>query len=127
MISEVIPGTGSDCTIISNDSSAETVENVVENAAVDGDTRRYIMPPRSNRGIPPKRYSPERISRRSRYSVANLAKANLTETARAFTAALYEEEEIPGTAEEAMKIKHWREAMIVEMKALIRTKLWRYV
>ena len=56
--------------------------------------------------------------------MANLAKANLTEMARAFTAALYEEEEIPGTAEEAMKIKHWRDAMVVEMKALLKNKTW---
>lgn len=124
MISEAIPGTGTDCTVFSNDSSTETVENVVENAAIDGDTGRYIMPPRSTRGIPLKRCSPERISKKNRYSVVNLAKENLTEMARAFTAALYEEEEIPSTAEEAMKIKHWRDAMIVEMKALMKNKIW---
>ena len=54
----------------------------------------------------------------------NLAKAHLTEMARAFTTALYEEEEIPKTAEEAMKIAHWRKAMLVDMKALMKSKTW---
>ena len=40
-----------------------------ENAAIDGDTGRYILPSRITRGIPAKRYSPERI-RKSRYSMA---------------------------------------------------------
>ena len=120
MISEVIPETSSDNTLITPDTSGVDKN---ENAAIDGDTGRYILPNRTTRGIPAKRYSPERISKR-RYSMANLAKANLTEMARAFEAALYEEEEIPYTAEEAMKIPHWREAMLVEMRALMKNNTW---
>ncbi|XP_042022876.1 uncharacterized mitochondrial protein AtMg00820-like [Salvia splendens] len=44
--------------------------------------------------------------------------------ARAFAEALYEEEELPRTTEEAIKIVHWREAMLVEMKALMKNKTW---
>ena len=83
------------------------------------------MPPRSTRGIPPKRYTPERPSKRARYPIGSVAKANLTKLARAFEAALYGEEEIPQTAKEALKIKHWREAMMVELRALERNKTWK--
>ena len=44
--------------------------------------------------------------------------------ARSFKATLYEEEEIPHTAEETMEHKHWREAMFIEMKALIKNNTW---
>lgn len=54
---------------------------------------------------------PEKIGAKSRYGLANFVQENLTKMARAFKAALYEEEEILQTAEEAMKYKHWREAM----------------
>ena len=49
---------------------------------------------------------------------------NLSKMARAFEAALYEEEEIPQSADEAMKHKHWREAMLTEMKALMKNNTW---
>nr|GLL29705.1 putative ribonuclease H-like domain-containing protein [Ipomoea trifida] len=53
---------------------------------------RYVLPPRANRGIPPKRYSPERETRGSKYPVTNIAKGNLSEEARAFVSSLYSEE-----------------------------------
>ena len=111
VISEIIPETSSDNTILTPD---EFGVDDSENVAIDGDTSSYMLPSRSTR------YSPERI-RKSRYSMANLAKGNLTEMVRAFEAALYEEEEIPYTAEEAMKMTHWREAMLVEMRALLKS------
>ena len=49
---------------------------------------------------------------------------NLTKMARAFEAALYEEEEIPQSAEETMKHKKWREAMLTEIKALMKNSTW---
>ena len=85
LISDVIPETSSDSTIIPPNGSGVDV-----NAAVDGDTGRYILPLRTTRGIPAKRYSPERVSKKSRYSMANLAKANLTEIAMSFEVTLYE-------------------------------------
>ena len=91
---------------------------------MDSDTGRYLLPYRNTHGVPPNRYSPSKVGVKSRYGVANFAQANLTKMARAFEAALYEEEEIPHTAEEAMKIRHWREAMFTEMKALMRNNTW---
>ena len=44
--------------------------------------------------------------------------------ARAFEAALYEEEEIPQSFQEAVKHKHWREAMKKEIDALIKNGTW---
>ncbi|XP_047979007.1 uncharacterized protein LOC125220919 [Salvia hispanica] len=95
-----------------------------ENNALDGDTGKYVLPYRRTRGIPPKRYSPEKIGKKSRYGVANFVQGNLTKMARAFEVALYEEEEIPQSAEEAMKHKNWREAMLTEMRALMKNNTW---
>ena len=84
---------------------------------MDGDTGKYVLPFRSTRGIPAKRYSPEKIGKKSRYGVANFVQGNLTKMARAFEVALYEEKEIPQTVEEAMKHKKWREAMLIGNEA----------
>ena len=111
---------------VNPESRTKNISSVVTNSAegedntVDSDTGKYILPYRSTRGIPPKRYSPEKIGAKSRYGVANFVQGNLTKMARAFEAALYEEGEIPQTAEEAMKYKHWREAMFTEMRALMK-------
>ena len=101
----------------------EEIEEV-EVEKVDPDTGRYILPPRPNRGVPPKRYTPEKVDRKKRYSIVNLAKGHLSEMARAFENALYEEEEIPQTWEEAMKHEHWREAMKKEIDPLLRNHTW---
>ena len=98
-------------------------DNSPECYPVDGDTGQYVLPRRINRGVPPKRYSPERRGT-ARYSVGNIARANLTKMAKAFEEALYEEEEIPQSVEEAMKSKKWREAMQIELKALARNHTW---
>ena len=120
-ISEVIPEPTLESPVISDTVDTEPQE---EDNTIDGDTGRYILPYRITRGIPPKRYSPERIGKKSRYAVANFVQGNLTKMARAFEAALYEEEEIPQSAEEAMKHKKWREAMLTEMKALMKNNTW---
>ncbi|KAI3768520.1 hypothetical protein L2E82_19267 [Cichorium intybus] len=86
-------------------------------------TGRYMLPPRTNRGIPPKRYSPERESRGSRYPMANMAKGNLTQEAKAFNAALYSEE-TPTSIDQALKMKNWKDAMENEMKALLKNDTW---
>ena len=121
-ISEVIPDSEPSSVPISiNPAETEPQEEV---NGIDGDTGRYILPYQSIRGIPPKRYSPEKIGKKSRYGVANFLQGSLTKMARVFAAALYEEEEIPQSAEEAIKHKHWREAMFTEMKALMKNNTW---
>ena len=65
-----------------------------EPVTVAEEEERYMLPPRSNRGISPRRYSPEHQSRASRYPVANLVRGSMTNEARAFVAfmtALYTE------------------------------------
>ncbi|GJW19679.1 retrovirus-related pol polyprotein from transposon TNT 1-94 [Tanacetum coccineum] len=70
-----------------NDTNVKQNEHMEEqvNFPTQEDTsRRYVLPPRENQGVPPKRYSPEKVSRRSRYPIANIAKGNLSEEAKAF-------------------------------------------
>ena len=117
-----------------NDSETNTVLLEITNTdriIKDGETnsrnennKQYELPHRITRGIPPKRYSPDWKGRKTKYSVANIAQGHLTEMARAFEAALYEEEEIPQTFQEAVKHKHWREAMKKEIDALIKNGTW---
>ncbi|XP_042051433.1 uncharacterized protein LOC121796705 [Salvia splendens] len=93
MISEVIPEPDpSENTVSPNPLSPDFPE---EDNTIDSDTGGYVLPHRTTRGIPPKRYSPEKIGKKSRYGVANFVQGNLAKMARAFEAALYEEEEIP--------------------------------
>ncbi|XP_071713263.1 uncharacterized protein [Rutidosis leptorrhynchoides] len=84
---------------------------------------QYVLPPRVNRGIPPKRYSPERENPRSRYPMANVVKGNLSQEAKQFTSAIYSEK-IPNNVEEALKSPVWRKAMEDEMKALMENNTW---
>lgn len=82
---------------------------------------RYILPPRSTRGIPPRRYSPELQSPSSRYPVDD--RRNLAGIAKAFSAALYSED-IPRNIHEALQKKEWCQAMKMEMEALAKNETW---
>ena len=84
---------------------------------------RYVLPPRSTRGIPPKRYEPDYVPRGSKYPVANLAKGRLSEAAGTYTL-MVDSETVPRTVKEAEKHKHWKEAMEAEMSALEKNKTW---
>ncbi|KAK1414103.1 hypothetical protein QVD17_29844 [Tagetes erecta] len=84
---------------------------------------RYELPPRVNRGVPPKRYSPEKEARSSRYPMANIANGNLSLEAQAFTTSLYSEQ-IPASIKQALESKEWREAMKTEMDALNKNDTW---
>ncbi|KAM0050764.1 putative RNA-directed DNA polymerase [Helianthus debilis subsp. tardiflorus] len=87
-------------------------------------SERYVLPPRANRGVPPKRYSPEKESRGSRYPMVNIAKGNLSEEAKAFSASIYSNE-IPANVEQALKSRHWKSAMKDEMEALTKNSTWQ--
>ncbi|GJS76616.1 retrovirus-related pol polyprotein from transposon TNT 1-94 [Tanacetum coccineum] len=85
-----------------NDTNVEQNEHIEEqvNFPTQKDTSgRYVLPPRANRGVPPKRYSPEKVSRGSRYPIANIAKGNLSEEAKAFALSMYSDE-IPANTEQ---------------------------
>ncbi|KAJ0598803.1 putative RNA-directed DNA polymerase [Helianthus annuus] len=86
-------------------------------------TERYVLPPRVNRGVPPKRYSPEKETSSSRYPMANIAKGNLSREAKAFASSLYDEQ-IPNSVEQALESKNWKDAMETEMKALVKNDTW---
>ncbi|KAF5781204.1 putative RNA-directed DNA polymerase [Helianthus annuus] len=105
-------------------SPMEQNEHEQEDHSPQEDTQGgYVLPPRSNRGVPPKRYSPEKKSQGCRYPVANIAKGNLSEEAKAFSSSLYSEE-IPTNTEQALKSRHWKKAMEEEMKALTKNNTW---
>ena len=61
---------------------------------------RYELPPRSKRGVPPRKYDPEFESQRSRYPI-NREMSNLAHTAVAFQASLYSSS-LPRSTEEAL-------------------------
>ncbi|KAM0028505.1 putative RNA-directed DNA polymerase [Helianthus debilis subsp. tardiflorus] len=84
---------------------------------------RYELPPRANREVPPKRYSPEKETRSSRYPMANIAKGNLSREAKAFASSLYNEQ-LPSSVEQALDSKNWTDAMEMEMEALVKNDTW---
>lgn len=109
----------------SNNTESEIQEPVREETQIEEEvipeegTNRYVLPPRATRGIPAKRYSSERISKRSQYPMDNIGSGCLSKEAKAFSASLYSEE-IPANVEEALKSKKWKGAMDTEMDALVK-------
>ncbi|XP_076911843.1 uncharacterized protein LOC143569943 [Bidens hawaiensis] len=92
----------------------EEQDELIQEATIEEETtERYVLPPRVNRGIPPKRYSP----------IANIAEGNLSKEAQAFNSSLYAEQ-IPTSLEQALKSKNWKDAMDAEMKALMKNDTW---
>ncbi|XP_035838498.1 uncharacterized protein LOC110908724 isoform X1 [Helianthus annuus] len=133
-----VPESNADTT--NNQESLETMEQVEvaeQNNAVQGEIESneqhdggsgttpgtYVLPPRTNRGVPPKRYSPERETRNSRYPTANMVDGNLSNSAKAFVTSLYSEQ-IPSSVKEAQSKKNWKEAMETEMRALMKNNTW---
>nr|GEY67697.1 putative ribonuclease H-like domain-containing protein [Tanacetum cinerariifolium] len=55
--------------------------------------------------------------------MVNSAVGNLSKEAKAFTVSLYSEN-VPSNVEQALKSKGWKDAMNVEMDALIRSETW---
>nr|GFC35291.1 putative reverse transcriptase, RNA-dependent DNA polymerase [Tanacetum cinerariifolium] len=76
-----------DCETYENNESSESsnIETEHHSSQVDQieeEPVRYELPLRTNRGVPLKRYTPEKEARRSRYSMANIAKGNLSPEAQ---------------------------------------------
>ena len=88
------------------------------NSAMDvTSSERYKLPPRSTRGVPPRRYDPDLEAQRSRYPVNKESDIVLPQTARAFNASLYSNS-MPKNVEEALKDPRWKKAMEEEITAL---------
>nr|GEW21637.1 putative ribonuclease H-like domain-containing protein [Tanacetum cinerariifolium] len=66
----------------------EHVKEQKKSSTQEETSERYVLPPRANREVPQKRYSPEKVSRGSRYPMANIAKGNLSKDAKAFVGKL---------------------------------------
>uniref|UniRef100_A0A803KYP7 Uncharacterized protein n=1 Tax=Chenopodium quinoa TaxID=63459 RepID=A0A803KYP7_CHEQI len=73
----------------------------------ESEQNRYELPPRSTRGVPPRRYDPEYEDQRSRYLIERISTENLSSTAIAFNASLYSAD-IPKNVEEAVKNEKWK-------------------
>ncbi|XP_076926353.1 uncharacterized protein LOC143589490 [Bidens hawaiensis] len=95
-----------------------------ETSETEETTERYVLPPRVNRGIPPKRYSPEKVSRKSMYPMANVTTGNFSKEAKAFMTAFYSKK-IPLTVEQDLESKNWRDAMETEIDALRKNETWK--
>ncbi|GKC56600.1 putative RNA-directed DNA polymerase [Tanacetum coccineum] len=114
-----------------SDSLDEIPENIHETVGVQEHEEptllevreKYVLPARSNRGIPSKRYTPEKTSRSSKYPIANIARGNISKEAKAFFASLYLEED-PSNVEQTLKSEKWKNVMDVEMDALMRNGTW---
>lgn len=78
---------------------------------------RYKLPPRSTRGIPPKRYDFVYEAQRSKYPVTRASERNLSQISTSFNASLTSTE-FPKTVEEAIKNEKWKKAMEEEINAL---------
>nr|GEY69480.1 putative ribonuclease H-like domain-containing protein [Tanacetum cinerariifolium] len=98
-------------------------DKVIKKSSTQETLERYVLPPRVNRRVPPKRYSPEKVSRGSKYPMANIAKGNLSKEAKAFVASVYSNE-IPANTEQALKSRKWKKAMEEEMEALTKNNTW---
>lgn len=85
-----------------HDVSAESDSNSdITNVINSGEHERYQLPPRSTRGVPPKRYDPEFEAQRSKYPIQSICEGNLSQTTIAFTTSLYSNT-IPKNVEKAL-------------------------
>ena len=79
--------------------------------------RKYELPPRSTRGVPPRRYDPEFESQKSRYPISRRDNEQVSQTAIAFNTALYSSF-IPKNTKEALCDPKLKQAMDEEITAL---------
>ena len=68
---------------------------------------QYILPPRSTRGIPLRRFNLKYEAQWSKYPINAICKGCLTQGATIYNAALYSEKN-PTIIEEALKSKNWK-------------------
>nr|GEU37771.1 putative ribonuclease H-like domain-containing protein [Tanacetum cinerariifolium] len=89
---------------VSNTHSSPISEHVetTNNTSGQDTSERYALPPIANQGVLSKRYSPEKMSRGSRYLIANIAKGNLSEEAKSFALSM-SSDEIPANTKQALK------------------------
>ena len=110
----------SELEIVNNNNVDSLAENENEIAETnnhewqDSERASYTLPPRTTRGVPPKRYDPDYEAQQSRYPVGTSDRENMSQSALAFNAALYSTK-LPDIVEEALATDHWRKAMEEEI------------
>ena len=110
-----------DISEVSRDSAINT-NNISE--SIDSD--RYQLPPRSNRGVPAERFSPEPI-KKPKYPIAHYVSTHrLSESSKSFINDI-STMHIPTKVSEALLDVKWAAAMKEEMTALQKNKTWELV
>ena len=94
-----------------------------ENTVIREEPTGYKLPPRSTRGIPPKRYDPEYETQRSKYPIGTEDQGAMSKSIVAFNSILYWSH-VPNTVEEAVKSKEWKLAIEDEISAFMKNKTW---
>ena len=79
--------------------------------------RTYVLPPRTTRGIPSKRYDPDNVAKRSRCPIDCLSEGRMSQIAMAFNTTLFSTK-LSSTVEEALESDHWQKAMDEVINAL---------
>ena len=99
-----------------------------DNTEVSSPELSFKLPPRTNRGKPPKRYIPENgTSEEIRYPIANYTMTDhLSEPLKSFVNQM-SSVVVPERLEEALKDPKWVEAMQSEMDALEKNGTWTLV
>ncbi|GKA90708.1 putative ribonuclease H-like domain-containing protein [Tanacetum coccineum] len=85
--------------------------------------QRNISSPKSKSGCSTEKVLLKKETRGCRYPVANIVKGKLSKEAKAFVSSLYYED-IPTSVEQALKSRHWKDAMEEEMKVLTKNNTW---
>ena len=116
--STAVPEYPAEQEVIPNSSDTDTTDVI----SSDDVPRRYELPPRSTRGIPPRRYDPEFESQRSRYPIQE-NQGNLSQVAVAFNTSLYSCS-LPKSTDDALRDPKWKKAMEEEILALKRNETW---
>ncbi|CAO2841169.1 unnamed protein product [Amaranthus hypochondriacus] len=117
---------------LSNNASNEDVDESIQDIPstdASGDISReesspkYKLPPRSTRGVPPKRYDPDYEAHRSKYPINAEMPSGMSASAKAFNAVLYSKH-VPKSAKEALAKPEWKHAMEDEIEALEKNRTW---
>ena len=122
--SSIVPMSNPPQTDISEVSRDSVINTNYISESIDSD--RYQLPPRSNRGVPVERFSPEPI-KKPKYPIAHYVSTHrLSESSKSFVNDI-STMHIPTKVSEALLDVKWAAAMKEEMTALQKNKTWELV
>nr|GEW77900.1 putative reverse transcriptase, RNA-dependent DNA polymerase [Tanacetum cinerariifolium] len=79
-------------------------------------SERYALPPRANQEVPQKRYSSEKVSRGSRYPMANIAKGNLSKRGNLITCLIIYVDDMIVTGDDKEEITKLKKYLFTKFK-----------